>query len=762
VSDEQKTEFSDPLLAIDQPPDDSKKPVLDEIATLGRMDITFGYVGPMLLNPDTVLKTEGGGGSFALQIYEDLERDDHVFAELQKRKNTVSSREWQIMPATKEAADKEIADFVENELKSLPFGHVIKAMLDAKLKGFSVAEVMWQVRPDGRIGIKEIIARDQRRFAFDLKRELRFLTLEDMIRGQAVPLRKFLVLSSGSKVSNPYGSGLGMRLYWPVWFKKNGVRFWAIFLEKFGSPTVVGKYPPGTPIDQQDALLQAIEAIQQEAAVKIPDNMIVEILEAQRTGSIDSYKQWQDHWNKAISLVIVGQTLTTDVGSSGSRALGQVHNEVRLDLVKDDADEISECLNSQLIKWLVDYNFPGVTLYPKFWIRTDPEKDLVALATRDNTLAHLGLPIGQKYFYDTYAIPQPDPGEPIIVPPAGAGAAGNAGGNGNGMDPEFSGRRAPKVFLFSEGMKPNQASIDQLIAYAVSRRVGVDEFLSEVAASIKGAATRDQAVNHLLALKNRLPAPSSVDGGTNLIATGKMIGRAGVASEMQASGAKFAVEVETDFAPLPPAEAVAFFSDLVPLPPDAVHQLADEARQWAFTLGKVSQLEVITRVKGALDQALSQGMSLSQFQNEIETIYSGLGLSRENPYYWETVYRTNLQTAYQAGRYQQMTQPFVQRYRPFWQYDAVNDDRTRPTHLAQDKKVYRFDAAFWQIWYPPCGFNCRCTVHTLAEEEVAAQKLTVLTDLPTERPDPGFGGVPAAGIPSALRQRLVDLNQSLT
>lgn len=416
------------------------KPVTDEVASLGHKDITYGFVGNLLLNPDKVLATEGGGSSLALDLYEDLERDDKVFAALQTRKNAVSGREWQIEPASEDSADVEIAEFVKAQFLSLSFGNAIKSLLDAKLKGFAVAEVLWTVNDDGKIGIKEIIGRDQRRFAFALDRSLRLLTPQSMVEGEPVPARKFLVLSSGSKIGNPYGAGLGSRLYWPVWFKKNGVRFWSIFLEKFGSPTAVGKYPPGTAKDQQDALLTAIEAIQQETAVKIPDNMIIELLEAQRAGSTDSYEKFLNYFDKAISIVILGQTLTTDVGNSGSRALGDVHNEVRLDLVKDDADEVAECLNTQLIPWMVDFNFPrrglsnqpptGPGAYPKFWIRTEPEQDLKALSERDDRLVRLGLPVGKKYFYDTYNIPEPAADEETITPsltlPPGGGEGGGA------------------------------------------------------------------------------------------------------------------------------------------------------------------------------------------------------------------------------------------------------------------------------------------------------------------------------------------------
>jgi len=394
----------------------TNKAITDEIASVGTLDITRGYIGQILTNPDSVLALEGS--SLGLKLYDDLERDDRVYPVLQTRKNAVSGKAWQILSASEDQSDIDVAEFVENVFRALPFGDIIKSLLDSRLKGFAIAEIIWHVRLDGKIGIKEIIGRDQRRFVFDLDRLPRLLTPKNLISGEEVPHRKFIHLAFGSKFGSPYGSGLGSRLYWPCWFKKNGTRFWAIFLEKFGSPTAVGKYPSGTLKTQQQALLEAMAAIQNESSVKIPDNMTIDLLEASRQGSTDSYEKFMNYWDKAISIVVLGQTLTTDVGDSGSRALGDVHNEVRHDLVKDDADDISEVLSCQLIPWLVDFNFAGVVEYPRFSIATDPKKDTKALAERDVLLIEkVGLPVSEDYFYKTYDIPRPEAGETLVQGP---------------------------------------------------------------------------------------------------------------------------------------------------------------------------------------------------------------------------------------------------------------------------------------------------------------------------------------------------------
>ncbi|EGV05042.1 phage Mu protein F-like protein [Haemophilus pittmaniae HK 85] len=73
-------------------------------------------------------------------------------------------------------------------------------------------------------------------------------------------------------------------------------------------------------------------------------------------------------------------------------------------------------------------------------------------------------------------------------------------------------------------------------------------------------------------------------------------------------------------------------------------------------------------------------------------------------------------TAYSAARYQRMRDNVDNR--PYWQYSAVGDERTRPAHLALNGKIYRYDDPFWATFYPPNGFNCRCSVIALAERDL--------------------------------------------
>lgn len=340
-------------------------------------DITIPYYTGVLQNSDETLVQQGGGKGLA--IYDEIERDTHAFAMLQKRRKAVISREWEVKPGGDRPIDKEAADLVKELLQALPFDRICEDLLDATLKGYSIAEVVW-ARDGARIKPIAIKAHDQRRFAFDRDWAPRLLTWTAMREGEPLPDRKFIVHRVGVKGNNPYGLGLGTRLFWPVLFKREGITFWLHFLEKFAGPTVIGKTPYGMLSDEQNKLLNTLTSVRTASAVTVPIGTDVEFLEASRGGSV-SYEAFIAYWDKQISICTTGETLTTQVGEGGgNRALGEVHQE-QLDILADsDGDLQSDTLREQLVQWIIDYNLPGAV--PPSVHRVRPKNEKAAAETR--------------------------------------------------------------------------------------------------------------------------------------------------------------------------------------------------------------------------------------------------------------------------------------------------------------------------------------------------------------------------------------------
>lgn len=388
----------------------AEKTVLkNEVATTRKdIDVFSGWI-LRLENPDPVLKSEAGG--LGLKLYDEVSRDAHASSVLNTRYLSVAGCEWEVTPVDEDAKSVAVAEFVTETLNNLNLTQGLSELMRGVLYGFYVLEVIWGVI-DGRFVPVRLIGKHPRRFSFTLDRELRLLTPQNMLEGEQLPARKFIRFTYGS-TDNPYGEGLGRAIWWPVWFKKHGIKYWMVFLEKFGMPTAWGKYPAGTDHGDQDKLLDAIDAMQNETGVTTPDSMQIELLEATRAGNV-TYETLCDYMDRQISKAVLGQTLTTEIKGQGSYAASQTHDEVRQDLKKSDADLIAECLNGTLVKWIVDYNFAG-SGYPQLWLRTEPEEDLKALAERDKILvSDIGVPVGVGYFRDTYGLPEPGPDEELI------------------------------------------------------------------------------------------------------------------------------------------------------------------------------------------------------------------------------------------------------------------------------------------------------------------------------------------------------------
>lgn len=357
------------------------RPVLREVVSARTLP-RYRYAGG-LLRPETddVLLARGGGG---LAVYRDLERDAQVAAVLAKRIDGVLAAEWDVEPASSSAQDKRAAELVKRQLENLGFDDLTDDLLDALLLGRAAAEVMWAT--DGsEIVAAEVRARDPELFAFDLDRQIRLLTAEAPTRGVPVPERKILHYSWGGKYGDPYGRGLGYYLYWPVYFKRNGLTYWLIFTEKFAGPTVAGEYDAGSPTAAQDrqTILDAAAAVHLESAIAVPRGLGLSFLEAARSGSIDSYEKLVAYMDKQITLATLGVTLTTDLGGQGARAAAETHQDEQQARSKRDAAQLCDYLNRTLVAWITHFNF-GETAAPPRLVRHFPDQeDLGALSERD-------------------------------------------------------------------------------------------------------------------------------------------------------------------------------------------------------------------------------------------------------------------------------------------------------------------------------------------------------------------------------------------
>jgi phage gp29-like protein len=393
-------------------PNDNPKvrPDLGEIATtLDGRDITRGYLGPLLISQDTVLRTVGGD----LRMYEEVLRDDQVMSTFQQRRLAVISEPWEVVPGGKRAIDKAAADFISETLNRIGFDNLTEKMLMGVFLGYSVAECLWAT--DGKyIALDRIKVRKARRFRFAPDETLRMLTYADMWQGEVMPPKKFWAFACGADNDDePYGLGLAHWLYWPVFFKKNGIKLWLKFLDKFAQPTAMGTYPRGSQQADISNLLSALQAINTDTGIAVPEGMAIELLEAARSGTAD-YVVLHDRMNQAISKVVLGQMMTSEAAGGHNKA--EVQMQVRQDLVKADADLICDSFRKTVATWLTEWNFHGAEVPLIRRVIEEPE-DLKAESERDLSLYQMGYRPTLKYIETKYGGEWTDIGAPQPVAP---------------------------------------------------------------------------------------------------------------------------------------------------------------------------------------------------------------------------------------------------------------------------------------------------------------------------------------------------------
>lgn len=168
-------------------------------------------------------------------------------------------------------------------------------------------------------------------------------------------------------------------------------------------------------------------------------------------------------------------------------------------------------------------------------------------------------------------------------------------------------------------------------------------------------------------------------------------------------------------------------------------EMLDDAHVSAFTIAKTTRMDVANDIYQAVVKAAETGQTLDDFQAALKPVLQAKGwwgrqevanpdtgeiqsVQLGSPYRLKTIYLTNLQSAYMAGRYAEMVQ--AKDTHPYWQYVAINDSRTRETHRKLHGRVYAADDPVWNTLYPPLDYRCRCRVRPLSRERGANQVLS--------------------------------------
>ena len=193
-----------------------------------------------------------------------------------------------------------------------------------------------------------------------------------------------------------------------------------------------------------------------------------------------------------------------------------------------------------------------------------------------------------------------------------------------------------------------------------------------------------------------------------------------------------AIEARFD---LPPEQALAFFRGKGLAASFAWQDVWADEHEIAFTVAKMMDVDLLTDVRDAVDEAIANGETLDEFKRKLVPVLQKAGWwgvrEERDPLTGkirqvqlggarrlQTIFRTNMMTAYAAGEWSQIEGAAEDA--PYLMYDAVDDNRTRDQHRAWNGLVLRWDDPWWRTHRPPNGYNCRCSVIQMNGEEIAA------------------------------------------
>ena len=377
--------------------------------------LDYTFLGLLLPNPDPILKAAGKD----VTVYRDLARDSHVGACIRRRKAAVKALEWGV---DRGQAAARVTKAVQDMLADLDVEAFIGSALDATLFGYAPMEVMWASSAGRGLWAQRIEAMPPEWFCFDTDNRLRFKTRSAPLYGELLPERKFLLPRQDATYQNPYGLGDLALCYWPVIFKKGGMKFWLSFAEKYGSAFAVGKLPRSAEAAERNKLLDDLEGLIQNGVSVIPDDGSVELVEmAGKSASADLYERLVLHCRGEISIVLTGtnQSMEKDAGKASAHA----GLDVAASLRDADAEIVAAAVN-QLIRWTVELNWPG-SVAPKFELWDQQAKDELQ-AQRDKSNHEAGARFSKSFWVRSYGYEEDDlvdeaaPARPALPPAAGA------------------------------------------------------------------------------------------------------------------------------------------------------------------------------------------------------------------------------------------------------------------------------------------------------------------------------------------------------
>lgn len=316
-----------------------------------------------------------------LTLAEEIEERDHQWATaLQTRKMAVAGTDPEVEPGDDSARGEEIAEeFRKQVVEQEWFADLAFDLMDAISKSYSVVQPLWDTS-ERQWNYKGFQWEDPRHFVFDRAtlRELRLKTQDGNDEGAPLRPGAFVVHYPKLKTGVRIRGGLGFLGIIAHVAKSFTLADWLAFCEVYGMPLRYAEYDPATMTQSEiDALKIAIARVGHDAAALIPKGAKFEVLDARRppANGKNVFEGLANYWDAQTSKVVLGQTMTTDDGSSKSQA--EVHEGVAVKIARGDARSLRGTMRAGIIKPWVYFNYGPDAPVPSIRWPVEPPEDLL-------------------------------------------------------------------------------------------------------------------------------------------------------------------------------------------------------------------------------------------------------------------------------------------------------------------------------------------------------------------------------------------------
>jgi phage gp29-like protein len=346
------------------------------------------------------------------------ERDGHIFSEMTKRKQAVNGLPWGVKPPKNASEqEKKIAEELYEWLDDIEdFEMFLFEAMDAVGHGYSAQEIKWHQL--GGLWLPESFQHAQPRLIMTPYNQPNELRLNDGSPDGAEfwPFGWFI---HRHKAKSGYvsRSGLFRVLAWPFLFKNYGVRDIMEFLETYGLPSKLGKYPAGATAEEKMTLMRAVMSIGRNAGGIVPQGMSIDFNDA-TDGDTNNHMNLVKWCEQTQSKIIVGGTLLSQAdGKTSTNAQSKTH-ENQFDVInKSDAKQLARSINDSLITAMMQLNYPNITpdRYPKFWFDTSDTEDLESFSKSLGEMVDTGMKIPLTWAHERAGIPMPADDQEAIL-----------------------------------------------------------------------------------------------------------------------------------------------------------------------------------------------------------------------------------------------------------------------------------------------------------------------------------------------------------